>query len=363
MARKKTNQQNTSRRGSKKTAKSTQDATGPQRLQRVMASAGIGSRRECELIIQEGRVEVDGEIVVELGTKVDPEKQEIYVDAELLVVEKLQYFMLNKPPGIVSTSNDPSGRVRVIDLIKTEQRVYNVGRLDQSSEGLILVTNDGDLANKLTHPRYGVEKKYHVQVAGTPTPSKLRALEKGVYIAEGKAKASSVRFLRRDKNSSWIEIVLTEGRNREIRRMLSSIGHKVRKLKRVAVGPLKMGDLPVGAHRPLTGAELRLLRKAADGEWKPRRKKKTSTKKKSSKAKSKRDEAGGQSGRSDKKSQRKSAKSKSTKRPTRKGARKKGASSNRKSTKKGESQGRRVARTKKTTRKKTVKKPKRKGRG
>jgi 23S rRNA pseudouridine2605 synthase len=237
-----------------------------QRLQRVMAAAGIGSRRECEIIIEEGRVEVDGQVIAELGVKVDPDRQDIFVDGERLVAERLQYFMLNKPPGVVSTSRDPAGRARVIDLIKTDNRVYNVGRLDQSSEGLILVTNDGDLANRLTHPRYRVEKVYHVQVAGVPAPSELKQLEQGVYLAEGKAKASRVRFLKKVKNSSWIEIVLAEGRNREIRRMLASIGHRVRTLRRVAIGPLRLRDLPLGAHRRLTAQELRALKRSAYGE-------------------------------------------------------------------------------------------------
>jgi 23S rRNA pseudouridine2605 synthase len=265
---------------SKRKKSSTRDqktgtVAGKQRLQRVMASAGVGSRRECEVIIEEGRVEVDGQVVVELGVKVDLDEQEVFVDGERLVPERLQYFMLNKPPGIVSTSRDPSGRTRVIDLIKTDRRVYNVGRLDQSSEGLILVTNDGELANRLTHPRYGVEKVYHVQVAGIPSPANLRQLEKGVYLAEGKAQATRVRFLRKVKNSSWIEIVLAEGRNREIRRMLATIGHKVRTLKRVAIGPLRMRDLPVGAHRQLTASELRALKRVATGAPAPRRKKPT----------------------------------------------------------------------------------------
>lgn len=241
-----------------------------QRLQRVMASAGIGSRRECEVIIEEGRVEVDGDIVTTLGVKVDPNKQEIYVDAQKLVIQRLQYFMLNKPPGIVSTSKDPSGRPRVIDLIATDKRVYSVGRLDQSSEGLILVTNDGELANRLTHPRYGVEKKYHVQVVGVPAPAELRKLEQGVYLAEGLAKASKAKFLKRAKNGCWLEIILSEGRNREIRRLLASIGHKVRTLKRVSIGPLKLGDLPTGAHRPLLPAELKALNRATAGGAKPR---------------------------------------------------------------------------------------------
>ena len=270
----------------------TPSLVGPQRLQRVMAAAGIGSRRECEVIIEEGRVEVDGQVVTQLGVKVEPEKQKIFVDGEALVIEPLQYFMLNKPPGVVSTSRDPSGRARVIDLIQTDKRVYNVGRLDQSSEGLILVTNDGELANRLTHPRYGIQKKYHVQVVGVPAPSDLRDLEKGVYLAEGKAKATSAKFLRKVKNTSWIEIVLAEGRNREIRRMLASIGNKVRTLKRVAIGPLKLGDLPVGAHRQLTTYELKSLQRAVAGELTERRPKKKVGKKKSALHKKDRPAAG-----------------------------------------------------------------------
>ena len=269
---------------------------GKQRLQRVMASAGVASRRECEIIIQEGRVEVDGQIIAKLGYKVDPNKQEIYVDAQKLRIEKLQYFILNKPPGVVSTANDPSGRPRVIDLIDTRNRVYNVGRLDQSSEGLILVTNDGELANRLTHPRYGVEKKYHVQVDGQPKPGDLRKLKEGIYIAEGRVRASNIRFLKKAGTNSWLEIILDEGRNREIRRMLAAIGHKVRVLKRVAIGPLKLGELPKGAHRQLTPQELRALTKATQTTVKKKKTKRSykksagdastgSTKKKSTKRK------------------------------------------------------------------------------
>lgn len=243
------------------------------RLQRVMAAAGIGSRRECETIIEEGRVEVDGKMVTTLGTRVDPDKQKIKVDGDELKQERLQYFILNKPTGVLSTSNDPSGRMRVIDLIMTKNRVYNVGRLDQSSEGLILVTNDGELANRLTHPRYGVEKKYHVQVSGQPDAADLKTLTDGVYLAEGKAKATSAKFIRKGKESSWIEITLMEGRNREIRRLLAKIGHKVRTLKRVSIGPLKLKDLPSGAHRELSSGELKSLKKATSG--KPVRRKKS----------------------------------------------------------------------------------------
>ena len=248
-----------SKTGKRKSAPS--DNPNVQRLQRAMASAGVGSRRECEEIILAGRVEVDGQVVNTLGTKVDITTQTITVDAQDVRAEKLQYFILNKPPGVLSTSNDPSGRIRVIDLINTRNRVYNVGRLDKSSEGLILATNDGDLANKLTHPKFGVEKKYHVQVVGHPNPDSLKALTQGVYLAEGRAKASAVKYLKRAKETSWIEITLTEGRNREIRRLLAKIGHKVRVLRRVSIGSLKLGDLPSGAHRELTSYELKALQR------------------------------------------------------------------------------------------------------
>ena len=306
---------------------------GKQRLQRVMASAGVASRRECEIIIQEGRVEVDGQIIVQLGYKVDPTKQEIYVDAQKLRIEELQYFILNKPPGIVSTANDPSGRPRVIDLIETNNRVYNVGRLDQSSEGLILVTNDGDLANRLTHPRYGIEKKYHVQVDGQPKPGDLRQLKEGIYISEGRVRASNIRFLKKAGTNSWLEIILDEGRNREIRRMLAAIGHKVRVLKRVSIGPLKLGELPKGAHRPLTPQELRTLKKATETTVKKKKKKRPLKKTSAS---------------SDDAINKKSAKKKSTKRKSsaRGVAAKKGG---KKTSVKGS--GRRIARTVKAPRK------------
>ena len=303
------------RRSSKKQAKPAnkfdKETDSRQRLQRVMASAGVGSRRECELIIEEGRVEVDGNVVMTLGAKVDPNKQEIYVDAQKLVIQQLQYFILNKPPGVLSTSKDPSGRPRVIDLIKTDKRVYNVGRLDQSSEGLILVTNDGDLANRLTHPRYGVEKKYHVQVVGIPARADLRKLEEGVYIAEGLARATKAKFLKRGPGGCWLEITLAEGRNREIRRMLAGIGHKVRTLRRVSIGPLKLGDLPLGAHRQLLPAEIKKLKKASSESSQPRRRK--STKKATTKKATRQENKKSDSPRGRKSSTRKKAKSSRTK--------------------------------------------------
>ena len=157
------------------------------------------------------------------------------------------YFVLNKPTGVVSTNSDPSGRPRVIDLVPYRGRLFTVGRLDLSSEGLILVTNDGELANRLTHPRYGVEKTYHAEVAGTLERGDLEKLRGGIHLAEGLARVERVRVKHQYKNSTLLEIVLAEGRNREVRRILARIGHKVLRLKRVALGPLRLAELPLGA--------------------------------------------------------------------------------------------------------------------
>jgi 23S rRNA pseudouridine2605 synthase len=234
-----------------------------ERLQKVLAAAGIASRRECEQLILEGRVEVDRQVVTALGTRVDPQRQEIRVDGEALPRPKLVYFAVNKPEGVVSTSRDPSGRPRVIDLLPPNApRVYCVGRLDISSEGLILVTNDGELANGLTHPRHGVEKIYHVQVAGQVERDVLAQLHRGMHLAEGFAHAKHVRVKSRRKRSTILEMVLDEGRNREIRRLLARVGHKVQRLKRVAVGPVRLGELPTGAVRALTNKEVQALQQA-----------------------------------------------------------------------------------------------------
>ena len=244
----------------KTTDSTSRTQTGLVRLQRVLAQAGCGSRRECETLILEGRVVVDGQTADRLGMRVDPQKQKILFDGTPIRAMRFQYFAVNKPPGVVSTSRDPAGRLRVIDLIKTDQRVYNVGRLDKSSEGLILVTNDGDLANRLTHPRYGVAKTYLVTVVGRPTLDDLQTLKRGVYLAEGKAQVSEIRIKKRRKQSTDLRIVLDEGRNREIRRLLAHIGHKVTRLKRIAIGPLQLGDLPLGAFRRLEYKEINALR-------------------------------------------------------------------------------------------------------
>lgn len=242
------------------------DAEG-ERLQKVLSAAGIASRRESEQMILEGRVEVDGEVVRELGTRVDRVKQEIRVDGEPLPRPRLAYYAVNKPEGVVSTASDPSGRPRVIDLLPPSLgRLYNVGRLDMASEGLILVTNDGELANGLTHPRHGVEKTYLVQVVGLPDRDVLASLRKGIQLAEGKAHVESVKIKTRKKQSTILEIVLAEGRNREIRRLLARVGHKVQRLTRIAVGPVRLADMPSGAYRKLTPQEVESLRAVASGK-------------------------------------------------------------------------------------------------
>ncbi len=238
-----------------------------ERLQKVLSAAGLGSRRACEELITDGRVEVDRKLVTQLGTRVDPQRQEIRVDGEPLPQPKRVYYAVNKPPGVVSTHRDPARRDRVIDLVPGDpEGLITVGRLDLGSEGLILVTNDGELANRLTHPRYGVAKTYQVQVAGRPQRETLAALHRGVHLAEGVARVESAVVKSHRKQSTILQLVLTEGRNREIRRMLAQLGHKVIRLVRVAVGPIRLGDLVPGAYRPLTRQEIASLRRAAAGQ-------------------------------------------------------------------------------------------------
>jgi 23S rRNA pseudouridine2605 synthase len=237
---------------------------GPQRLQKVLAAAGLGSRRQCEELITAGRVEVDRHVVVELGTRVDPDQQKIRVDGVPLTSARLVYYAVNKPVGVLCTNRDPSGRPRVLDLVPDQHaRLFTIGRLDLHSEGLILVTNDGELANRLTHPRYGVGKTYRVVVAGRPTRDVLAKLTAGVHLAEGLARAERVDIKSLRKDSAILEMVLREGKNREIRRVLARVGHKVERLTRIAVGPVRLADLPAGACRRLTREEIAALRHEA----------------------------------------------------------------------------------------------------
>lgn len=230
------------------------------RLQRYLAMAGAGSRRHCEEFILTGRVTVDGKVVRELGTRIDPDSQKVQLDGERVHVERRVHYLLNKPVGYLCTNRDPDGRPRVVDLFpKDRERLFTVGRLDENSQGLILVTNDGELAHLLAHPRFRVRKVYQVQVAGIPTREIVEQLTQGAYFAEGRFKAAEAKMIKAKQKCALLEIVLTEGQNREIRRLLAKLGHKVQRLQRVALGPLKLGTIPPGHFRPLTSQEVREL--------------------------------------------------------------------------------------------------------
>ncbi len=239
---------------------------GPERLQKILAKAGVASRRRAEELILAGRVAVDGAVVRELGSKADPLQQRVTLDGQELPRQApRQYWLAHKPPGLVSTLRDPQGRPRVVDLLPPEAvpGLFPVGRLDLDSEGLVLLTNDGDLAYRLMHPRFGVTKTYRVWVAGKPSLEALTRLRTGVMI-EGRPTASARVFLKsQDQVRSKLTMVIQEGRKREIRLMCAAVGHPVQRLVRVQLGPLKLGDLPVGACRRLSGQELEELRRAA----------------------------------------------------------------------------------------------------
>lgn len=240
-------------------------APAGERLQKVLAAAGIGSRRQCEELIRTGRVEVDRRVVTELGVRVDPQRQEIRADGQVVRQPARLHFAVHKPEGVVCTHRDPAGRPRVIDLVPAaeNQRLFPVGRLDLHSEGLILLTNDGELANRLAHPRYGVEKTYRAVVAGSPPQEVIERLLRGVHLAEGVARASRIVVKKRLTHSTILEVTLREGKNREIRRIFARVGHKVLRLVRLSVGPVRLGKLRPGQWRKLTPQEVAALRKAA----------------------------------------------------------------------------------------------------
>lgn len=209
-------------------------------------------------------MQVNGKFVTELGTKANPLRDIIKVDGKpLRLAGPPRYLILHKPTRVVTTASDPEGRETVLDLIgRNRDRLYPVGRLDYHSSGLVLLTNDGELALRLSHPRYGIRKVYLVKVKGTPGRETLDRLARGVYLEEGRTAPAEVRMVDHRDDKSWLEIVLSEGRRREIRRMCLQVGHPVEKLRRVAMGPLKLGKLPPGAHRELTPEEIEKLRLA-----------------------------------------------------------------------------------------------------
>jgi 23S rRNA pseudouridine2605 synthase len=240
------------------------------RLNKYLAHAGVGSRRHCDELIAAGRVKIDGQIIRELGTRIDPDAHQVSVDDHPVRAERHVYWAVHKPRGYLCTNHDPARRPLALDLVPhIDQRVYTVGRLDEDSEGLLLLTNDGDLAQQLMHPKYGVEKTYEVLVAGSPSPQDLRQLTTGVWLAEGRVKARFVKRFKRQGDSTWLKIVLSEGKNREIRRMLAKQNHKVMRLRRVAIGPVRLDRLPKGKSRRLSLAEIEALRKTVERKVKP----------------------------------------------------------------------------------------------
>ena len=229
-----------------------------ERLQKVLARLGIGSRRACEELIAEGRVRVDG-TVARLGARIDPTSAAVEVDGVAVGVRPdLVHYLLNKPAGVVTAAKDPQGRPTVTGLVPAEPRVFPVGRLDLHTEGLLILTNDGDLAHRLTHPSFGVEKEYLAHVSGAPKPGAVRALRQGVELDDGPTAPAKVALVAPDV----LRITVHEGRNRLVRRMCEAVGHPVRRLVRTRIGPLSDRRLAPGQWRPLTPAETRLLEKS-----------------------------------------------------------------------------------------------------
>jgi len=270
------------------------DAARGERLQKVMARAGVASRRDCEAYIADGRVSVNGQPVRDLPAWVDPTQDRIELDGEPVVSPRGQkrrntrghtYILLHNPRRVITTTDDPAGRKHVLDLVDAPDhtRLFPVGRLDAESTGLILLTDDGELANRLTHPRYAITKQYLVTVRGKLTNEDRQKLQRGLLLTDRNQKenankpgakgtrravAEQVRIIRHERDRQQgdrtvLSITLREGQNREVRRMLARLGHKVRHLKRIAIGPLRLKDLPAGASRPLGREELRRLRHAA----------------------------------------------------------------------------------------------------
>jgi 23S rRNA pseudouridine2605 synthase len=237
-----------------------------ERLHKVLAHAGFGSRRKCEELIAEGTVQVDGKTVTEMGLKVDPDRQKIKCRDQYVRMPARVILIMNKPKGVVSTTSDTQGRRTVVDLLRgVRERVYPAGRLDADSQGMMILTNDGDLTEKLTHPRHGVPKTYHVVVRGEVPDAVLAKAKRGVWLAEGRTGPVRVRILKRNREATVLEVTLREGMNREVRRIFARFGFKVDRLKRIRIGALGLGPLPEGQFRRLTDEEVvRLLEAEPD---------------------------------------------------------------------------------------------------
>jgi len=238
---------------------------GEQRLQKVLAAAGVDSRRKCEELILSGVVRVNRKVVDKLPAFVDPAKDVITVDGGKIQAAQKVYYLLNKPRGVVCTNSDPQGRKKAIDIIQSAERIFCVGRLDIETTGIIILTNDSELANRLTHPKFGLSKTYIVRIRGQITGEAAGKLKKGIWLAEGKTGRASVKILKRNYRESLIEITIRQGLNRQVRRMLARVGLPVKSLNRTRIGKLNTRGLGVGKFRKLTKAEVAYLKKATIG--------------------------------------------------------------------------------------------------
>jgi 23S rRNA pseudouridine2605 synthase len=229
-----------------------------ERVQKILAAAGYGSRRACEKFIQAGRVRVNGEIVT-LGAKADPSKDKVTLDDNLVESEKHIYVMLNKPRGVVSSLNPQGDRKTVRDLVPVRGRIYPVGRLDADSEGLVLLTNDGELTNRLTHPKYGHSKEYEVLVNGYPKEEQLKTWRRGVVLDGEWTSSSKVKLIRKGASGTWLNVIMREGKKHQIRRTAQAVGLHVKKLIRIRIGSLRLGNLKLGEWRELNRSEIEAL--------------------------------------------------------------------------------------------------------
>jgi 23S rRNA pseudouridine2605 synthase len=238
------------------------DGGGRQRLQRILAAAGVDSRRKCETLILEGAVTVNGKVVNRLPAFANPLTDDIRVHGNRIVRPEKRYFLLNKPKHVICTNSDPQGRRRAIDLIDCPERIFCVGRLDSETTGAILLTNDSDLANRLTHPRYKVPKTYEVRVDGKMESPDIEKLKKGVWLSEGKTAGAFVKVLQRSHTETILEVIINQGLNRQIRRSFAHLGFKVRSLKRLKIGNLSIKGIPLGSYKELTAGQIRGLQKS-----------------------------------------------------------------------------------------------------
>ena len=235
---------------------------GKQRLQKILAAAGVDSRRKCEELILEHAVTVNGQIVNELPAFADADKDDIRVNGQRIKQPEKVYFLLNKPKGVICTNSDPQRRPKAIDLIDRPERLVCVGRLDVDTTGAIILTNDSELVNRLTHPKYELSKTYHIVVRGRVEGSDVEKLKKGVWLSEGKTQGAAVKIIRRSHTETTLQVVISQGLNRQIRRMFSQLGYKVKSLKRTQIGDIILKGIAAGNYKRLTKAQIAYLKRA-----------------------------------------------------------------------------------------------------